>query len=270
MDIGTLIGLVLGIGAMIVSVFMEGGELASLVQPSAAVIVFGGTFGATIASTPQHVVMSLPKLLAIAFQGGTAEPEEMVDFFADLAGRARREGLLSLEEQAANMEDHFLRKGIMLVVDGVDPEQVRSILHAENTAMARRHEEGYSMLEAMGGYAPTMGIIGTIMGLVHVLSSLEDPSGLGEAIAVAFIATLYGVFSANLVWLPIGAKLRKRSEEEMFLREVMTEGILAVQAGHNPHVVREHLQAFIAPESREPAELAGEPIGEMQVEPEAA
>lgn len=271
MDITTALGLLLGIGAMIASVFIEGGELSSLVNESGAIIVFGGTFGATLASFPRQTFMSMPNLIAKAFTGEESSPEELVGFFRNLATRARREGLLSLEEEAENIEDNFLRKGIMLVVDGVDPKAVREILHTENKAMAQRHAEGYGMLDAMGGYAPTMGIIGTVMGLVHVLSSLEDPSGLGEAIAVAFIATLYGVFSANLIWLPIGSKLRKRSEEEEFMREVMTEGILAVQAGHSPHVITEKLEAFIAPKLRGRAEeIGGEPVGQMQTEPEAA
>lgn len=270
MDIGTLLGLLLGFGVLIASVFIEGGELTALLNVSGAIIVFGGTLGATMASFPQRTVMSLPKLIAMAFKGQPSRPEEMIDFFVDLATRARREGLLSLEEQAGSIEDPFLKKGIMLVVDGVDPKQVRAILHTDNTAMAQRHQEGYGMLEAMGGYAPTMGIIGTVMGLVHVLSSLEDPSGLGAAIAVAFIATLYGIMSANLMWLPIGSKLRKRSEAEVFSREVMTEGILAVQAGLSPHIVSEQLKAFVAPKLREQAEPAGEPVGQVQAEPEAA
>jgi chemotaxis protein MotA len=270
MDITTLLGLLLGFGALIASVFIEGGELTALINISGAIIVFGGTLGATLASFPQRTVMSLPRLLALAFQGQNLEPEEMIDFFVELATQARREGLLSLEERAQSIEDAFLKKGVMLVVDGVDPKMVQEILHAENRAMTHRHRDGYSMLEAMGGYAPTMGIIGTVMGLVHVLSSLEDPSGLGAAIAVAFIATLYGVMSANLIWLPIASKLRKRSEAEAFVREIMTEGILAIQAGHSSHIVGEHLRAFVAPKLRERPESGAQPVGQMQVEPEAA
>lgn len=269
-DITTLLGLLLGIGSMIASVFIEGGHLGALINTSGFVIVFGGTFGATLASYPQETVLSLPRLMALAFQGQDVKPERMIGLFVELATQARREGLLSLEERARSMEDEFLQKGLMLVVDGVDPEAIRGILQAENDAMAQRHREGYSMLEGMGGFAPTMGIIGTVMGLVHVLSSLDDPSGLGEAIAVAFIATLYGVFSANLLWLPIGSALRKRSEAEVFLRKVMTEGILAIQAGQNPHVVREHMEAFVAPKLREEAESAEQTMGQMQAEPGAA
>ncbi len=268
MDITTLLGILLGFGAMIASVFIEGGELTALINISGAVIVFGGTLGATLTSHPMRTVKKLPKLIALAFKGQPDKPEELIDFFVDLASQARREGLLSLEERAQSIEDPFLKKGIMLVVDGVDPKMVREILHAEKNSMIHRHQEGYSMLEAMGGFAPTMGIIGTVMGLVHVLSSLEDPSQLGAAIAVAFIATLYGVMSANLVWLPLASKLKKRSEAEVFTREVMMEGILAIQAGHSPQIVGEHIRAFIEPKLRERQEAAGQPAGQMQ--PEAA
>lgn len=268
MDITTLLGLLVGFGALIASVFIEGGELSALVNISGAVIIFGGTLGATLVSFPQRTVMKLPKLITLAFKGQDLSPEKLIDFFTELASQARREGLLSLEERAQAIEDPFLRKGIMLVVDGVDPSMVREILRAERESMAHRHQEGYSMLEAMGGYAPTMGIIGTVMGLVHVLSRLEDPSQLGAAIAVAFIATLYGVMTANLIWLPLASKLKKRSEAEMFLREIMTEGILAIQAGHSPQIVGEHIRAFIEPKLRERQESAAQPAGQMQ--PEAA
>ncbi len=250
MDIMTLVGLVLAFGSLIASVFLEEGKLESLWNISGFVIVFGGTFGATLISHPQQTVMLLPKLLMLAVMGKVEKPEHLVDFFVELANQARREGLLSLEEKARELTNPFLRKGIMLVVDGVDPKVVREILHTELKAMAHRHKQGYAMLEAMGGFAPTMGIIGTVMGLVNVLSNLSDPSKLGPAIAVAFIATFYGVATANLLWLPIANKLKQRSAEEVFVREVMIEGILAVQAGHNPHIVGEHLKSFVAPKTR--------------------
>lgn len=267
MDIMTLLGLVLAFGSLIASVFMEEGKLESLISPSAFLIVFGGTFGATLVSHPQQTVILLPKLLMLAVMGKVETPDHLVEFFVELANKARREGLLSLEEKARELPDPFLRKGIMLVVDGVDPKIVREILHADTVAMTHRHKQGYGMLEAMGGFAPTMGIIGTVMGLINVLSNLTDPSKLGGAIAVAFVATLYGVASANLIWLPIGNKLKKRSEAEVFLHEIMVEGILAVQAGHNPHVVGEHLKAFVAPKVRNKLE---QEAGARQATKEAA
>ena len=268
MDITTLLGLVIGFGAILAAVTIEGGELQSLLNVPGALIIFVGTFGATMVSYPLHLVKKLPQLIMLAFKGKAETPEELIEFFVDLASQARREGLLSLEERARSIDDPFLRKGIMLVVDGVDPKMVKEILQAEKESMAHRHREGYGMLEAMGGYAPTLGVLGAVLGLIHALSSLEDPSGLGEAIAVAFVATLYGVGVANLIWLPLASKLKTRSEAELFVRDVMMEGILAIQAGHSPQIVREYIAAFVAPKLREQGEAAGQPAGQMQ--PEAA
>ena len=248
MKFSSVIGMILGVGALAVAITMEGAELDRFLSESAALIVFGGTLGATLTSFPLDQVMKLPKLIVKAITGGGSSmpPARAVELFVHLAEKARREGLLSLEEEAGKIDDPFVRKGMLLVVDGIDPEVVKDVLEVDLAAMAERHHLGYGMLEAMGGYAPTMGIIGTVMGLVHVLSSLEDPSGLGGAIAVAFIATLYGVASANLLWLPLGGKLKAQSKEEIALREVAMEGILAVQAGDNPRIVREKLEAFLA------------------------
>ncbi|NOZ28601.1 MAG: flagellar motor protein [Chloroflexi bacterium] len=251
MNIATILGLVIGFGALLASVVIEGGELVALLNVSGALIVFGGTFGAALVSFPLERVLVVPKLIARTLGGGGLEPERIVLQLVELADKARRQGLLSLEEEEGNITDPFMKKGIMLVVDGVDPAEVRHILETETHLMAERHAQGYSILEAMGGYAPTMGIIGTVMGLVHVLSNLEDPSELGAAIAVAFIATLYGVASANLVWLPLGSKLKESSAEEVLMRKIMTEGILAIQAGDNPHIVRQKLEAYLPPSIRE-------------------
>ncbi len=242
------IGLLLALAAMAFSVIMEGGELGGFVSISAALIVFGGTLGATLTSCPMDTVKRLPKLIQKALLGAGAglAPLQVIGTFVSLAERARREGLLSLEEEAGKIPDAFVRKGMLLVVDGIDPEVIRTVLDVDIQAMAERHQKSYGMLESMGGYAPTMGIIGTVMGLVHVLGNLENAEELGPAIAVAFIATLYGVASANVLWLPIGSKLKSMSKEEIWLREVAREGILAVQAGDNPRIVREKLEPFLA------------------------
>lgn len=244
----SIIGLLLALGAMAISVIMEGGELGGFVSISAALIVFGGTIGATLTSYPMDMVKRLPKLIQRALMGAGAGivPHEVIGTFVSLAERARREGLLSLEEEAGKIPDAFVRKGMLLVVDGIDPEVIRTVLDVDIQAMAERHQKSYGMLESMGGYAPTMGIIGTVMGLVHVLGNLENAAELGPAIAVAFIATLYGVASANVLWLPVGSKLKSMSKEEIWLREVAREGILAVQAGDNPRIVREKLEPFLA------------------------
>ncbi len=254
MELSTLLGLVAGFGALLAAVFMEGGSPAELVGPSAAVIVFGGTIGAAFISFPLKRVLAVPKLIANSFKAYKAESVAIIELIVTLADKARREGLLALEQDAKDVKDDFLRRGLMLVVDGVDPSQVRSILETETNLMAQRHEQGAAVLQAMGGYAPTMGIIGTVMGLVNVLGRLSDPSHLGESIAVAFLATFYGIMSANLLWLPIAGKLRAKSHEEVEMRNLMMEGVLALQAGENPRIVREKLSAFLAPKERAKAE----------------
>lgn len=176
----------------------------------------------------------------------------------EMARRARRGGVLSLEEEAQAINDPFLKKGILLVVDGTDPELVRNVLDIDLAMTEKRHSSNYSALEAMGGYAPTMGIIGTVMGLVNVLAHLEDPSKLGSAIAVAFIATFYGVASANLLWLPLASKLKKRSEDEMVLRQMMLTGILSIQAGDSPRVVEDKLKSFLGKAALKPVAAGDE------------
>lgn len=266
MELGTPVGLVVGFGALLVAAVLEGGEISSFIQGTAALIVFGGTFGATLVSFPLKRVALLPRLILEAFFEKSAlanAPAEMVERFVQLAQVARREGLLALEEEAAKIDDPFVKKGLLLVVDGIDAEVIEAVLTTDIQALRERHEAGYGTLEAMGGYAPTMGIIGTVMGLIHVLSSLEDPAQLGPAIAVAFVATLYGVSSANLLWIPLATKLKAKSKQEAFLRELALQGLLAIQAGDNPRIVREKLEAFLAPGHRGGAAApgAGAPAG---------
>jgi len=254
MEISTPIGLVLGFGALIGAFMIEGGNPISLLSPSAAIIVLGGTIAATLVAFPLKNVIALPKYIMQTFFSARGDPQEVVSSFVELADKARREGLLALEEDSKDIDDLFMRKGVMLVVDGVDPEVVRDIMETDAALVSERHATGQSMLAAMGGFAPTMGIIGTVMGLVNVLSNLADPEHLGESIAVAFIATLYGVVTANILWLPLGNKLKKKSEQELHIRSLMVEGVIAVQAGENPRIVREKLDAFLAPAERSSGE----------------
>jgi chemotaxis protein MotA len=246
----TLVGFVIGIVMLMLAFIMEGGSPASLLAPTAAMIVIGGTIGATITAFPLPVVLSLPKLLMVSIKGAPDHGGHVVDTFVELAEKARREGLLALEGEAQTLDDAFMRKGMMLVVDGTDPELVQAILEAEIDAMAERHEVGIQMFEAMGGFCPTMGVLGTVMGLVVVLSHLSEPDKLGHSIAVAFIATLYGVGIANLFFLPIANKLKNISKAEQHGRYIVMQGILAVQAGDNPRIVREKLEAYLPPKSR--------------------
>lgn len=267
MDITTVLGLVLGIGFLVGAFVMEGGHVGSLFVGTAAMIVFGGTLGALMVSTPLEQLKQLPKVMKIAFTHKSRDPLEVIDELVSLATIARREGILALEEKIETYDDEFFKNGVRLVVDGVDPELVRSIMETELSFIEDRHSKGAAIFEQAGGFAPTLGIIGTVMGLVHVLSNLDDASKLGPAIAVAFIATLYGVASANLAWLPIANKLKIRSKQEVLIRELMIEGILSIQAGENPNILGQKLKVFLAPTNRNKQEdAAGREVGEADVE----
>lgn len=262
MDKTTALGLVVGLGAMVGMVVVEGGELVGLVNLAAAIVVFGGTIGALLTSFPLSDVMVLPRAILVTFGGDAGVSPDRVDFYVHLAEKARREGLLSLEHDADELEDLFARKGLMLVVDGIDPEVVRTVMESELGGLEQRHRRAHRMLDAMGGYAPTMGILGTVMGLVHVLSRLSEPSALGQSIAAAFVATLYGVASANLIWLPLANKLKAKTRAEIEVRRLTLDAVLAIQAGDNPRIVREKLEVHLAPGRRgvsNRARSAGEP-----------
>ncbi|EPZ42972.1 flagellar motor protein [Alicyclobacillus acidoterrestris] len=250
MDFATIIGLVVGIGGLLAGFIMDKGSIGTLVQPSAALIVFGGTLGATLVSSRMKSFSAIGKYLKIAFFTKAKDPHDTIELLVDMAVTARREGILALEEQVDDYDDVFLKNGVRQIVDGVDPELVKEMLETEIAYIERRHETGVAMFEAAGGFAPTMGIIGTVMGLVHVLGNLQDVTSLGPEIATAFIATLYGVASANVFWLPIANKLRTKSEDEILEREMTLEGILSVQAGENPNVLRQKLLSFLASSQR--------------------
>jgi chemotaxis protein MotA len=251
MDITTVLGLVLGFILITVVMILDGGSPAELFSaPQAILLTIGGAIIATIISYPMKSVKLIPKWFKAAFMTHKEEPFEVIELLTRMADKARREGLLALEEESKKIEDKFLRTGIMMVVDGTDPAQVRGILEIEIYHMQERHGQGINFFSAAGGYGPTMGIIGTVMGLISVLQELDNPGELGHSIAVAFLATLWGILSANLVWLPLAGKLRAKSEEEVSYRRMLLEGILAIQAGENPRVVRDKLMAFLAPGER--------------------
>ncbi len=263
MDITTIAGLVVALVIVALVMVIDGGSPVELfIAPQAILLTMGGAIVAAIISMPMKDVMSIPKYFMKAFLGGKIEPHHSIEMLTRMADKARREGLLSLEDESKKLSDEFLKKGLMLVVDGVDPAQVRSILDIEIHHMKERHEMGgISFFTAAGGYGPTMGIIGTVMGLITVLKELSNPGVLGEKIAVAFLATLWGILTANLIWLPLAGKLRVKSEEECLYRLMLMEGILAIQAGENPRIVREKLCAFLPPKER-PAEAGAQPAGQ--------
>jgi len=246
MDLATVIGLLLGILSLIIGFVLEGGTLSSLVEGTAAMIVFGGTIGAVILSTPLKTLKRIPFILKYAFFEKRIKPEETIEKLVSLANISRREGLLALEGQIEEVGDNeFLKDGIQMIVDGAEAEMIEDIL---NRKIERYEEEILSigkMFESAGGFAPTMGIIGTVMGLVHVLGSLDDPSKLGPSIAVAFIATLYGVSSANVIYLPIYNKIRARLQQEIVNMELQAEGLMSIQYGENSTILKSKLSAFL-------------------------
>lgn len=246
MDISTIGGIVIGFAGLILGVLLEGGSLGAYVGISAFFIIFGGTIGATVASFPLSVVTNVPRLLIIAFTNQTYDIPQVIKQLVTFSERARREGILCLESELVNVKDEFLRYGLQLVIDGTDPELVRDTLQTKIAFTGERHHQGAQIFEAAGGYAPTIGIIGTVLGLINVLSNLADPSELGHSIALAFIATLYGVGSANLIWLPIGLKLKQKHKSEQIIKEIMLEGVLCLQSGDNPRIVEQKLKAFLS------------------------
>ena len=256
MDPATLIGIVVALVAIMGSVVLEGGNPGSMILIPPMILVLGGTFGVAMASG----VMKDTAAVLPAFKGALASKQGSVDgtvaVVVELAERARREGLLVLEEAAKTIDDPFLKKGIELAVDGTDPEELREILEAEVSAIKAADKPGIKFFENMGGFAPTLGIIGTVLGLVHVLENLSEPAKLGHLIAGAFVATLWGVMTANVMWLPMANKLKRMSELKVHQMEVVLEGILSIQAGANPRVIEQKLLSFLDPKDRPVTEKA--------------
>jgi chemotaxis protein MotA len=258
MKASSAIGLVIGCLGIALGATMEGSQVMAVLNPSAMLIVLVGTLGATITGTSFESIKNIPKMFKKAFSPEPLDLNGRVTELVRYAEQARRDGLLALDEAVNSVEDPFLKKGLQLVVDGTDPELVADVLEAENDAMRKRHAAATQPFEKAGGYAPTMGIIGTVFGLVHVLSNLSKPETLGPSISAAFIATLLGISSANIVYLPIAARLKQLSQEELHFRAMTLEGILAIQAGDNPRVVQEKLTAYVPPSQRMSEEEAAE------------
>lgn len=246
MDIIIIISIVFSFACMILGFTLEGGTLRALLQLTAAIIVFGGTIGAVGISTQGKVLKRFPQIFAVAFKKRESNIKENIIFFKNLATKTRKDGLLSIESDLNNSDiDPFIKKGLQMIVDGINPETVRNSLETRLEQISERHHQGIAMFEGAGGYAPTMGIIGTVMGLVQVLGSLEDPEELGAKIAVAFIATLYGIASANLIWLPIANKLKALNDEEIIEKEMYIEALLLIQEGISPNSIMSKLEGYL-------------------------
>ncbi len=250
MDLATIMGLGLALGGVIVGYLMEGGKLSALVSPSSMIVVFGGSLGATLISSQMKTITNVPRLVRKAISATTLDQLAAVQIIVELARKARQNGILALETEINSVTNIFIRRAVQLVVDGTQPEQVRQILETELDAMRTRHKEGIEFFTLMGGFLPTLGVLGTVMGLVHMLESLDKPGAMGPAIAAAFIATFYGVGSANMLFLPIAGKLKNQSAIEIGVYEMAIEGILSLQAGDNPRVVSMKMRSFVSPEIR--------------------
>ncbi len=252
MDLATLVGLILAVVGIVGGNVLEGGSPAALINIPGFMIVIVGTLGAVMISQPMSVMVGLPKFLMKALMGGKAHNSaETVDLFVTMADKARREGLLALESDVDNIHDMFTRKGVQLMIDGTDPELLREIMEIEADAMKHRHEGNFAALEFMGGIAPTIGVLGAVMGLMGVMSHLDEPEHIGPGIATAFVATFYGVFTANVLWLPLAKKLSNNSKHELHALNVVIEGLMSIQSGDNPRIVREKLEGFLQPKERQ-------------------
>lgn len=252
MDLATIIGLVGG--TILILLGCSGGSLSTLsgfLSLSSIYITVGGSFAAMLINFPLDRFVKAFKSVRWAFFTKRYSLEEIINTLVRYAEKARREGLLALEDELSESSDEFLKKGIQLVVDGTDPELVKNILEIEIGFLEERHNENKAFWEAWGALAPSFGLIGTVIGLIQMLRRLDDPSAVGPGMAVALLTTLYGALMAYFLFNPIAAKLGIRSEEEVMIRQVMVEGILSVQAGENPRIVEEKLKSFLPPAQRD-------------------
>ncbi len=253
MDLATVLGIVISFGLVIASLFM-GGSIGIFINFPSALIVFGGTIGATLINYPLKNVLGVVGIIKNAFLFKLEPPSQIIERFLEYAQKARKEGILSLEPVLKEIDDEYLKKGLQLTVDGMEPEVIREILETEISYLDERHELGAEVVAIMGTFAPAMGMIGTVIGLIQMLQTMSDPSSIGPAMAVALITTFYGAILANLVFNPMAGKLRARHKEEVLIKELMLEGIISIAKGENPRIIEEKLNSFIPPKERKPRE----------------
>lgn len=249
MDIASFVGLIGGIAVMLLTILISG-DLAGYIDIPSIICTFGGTIAMTMFGYPFKKIGEAFGSLKHVFIYKPLEAENIIKSIIDLANVARKEGLLALEEAAQQLKDSFLQKGVLLIVDGTDPELVRNILETELSFIEDRHKGNQSVFEFIAAMGPGFGMLGTLIGLINMLANLSDPSSLGPNMAVAIITTLYGSIIANVFCNPVVNKLKLRSAEEILMKEVMLEGMLSIQAGENPRIIEEKLKAFMAPKLR--------------------
>lgn len=250
MDIATVVGIVTAF-ALVLSAILMGGSIGIFINIPSIMIVVGGTLGATMINYPLPDFLKVVKVVRNAFFHKQTTPNSIIAEFVKLAGVARREGILALESSINDMDDEFMKTGMQLSVDGLEPGAIREILDTEVLAIQDRHKLGAELFTTLGTFAPALGMIGTLVGLVQMLQTMEDPSTIGPAMAVALLTTFYGALMANIICLPIAGKLRTRSSDEVMTKELMTEGIISIAKGENPRVIEQKLNAYLPRQLRE-------------------
>jgi len=251
MDISTILGLLTGFGAILIGFMLEGGTLGSLILPSPAIIVFGGTIGAVLLSFSLKDIMGVPKIIMSLLTTKKSKTPQLIEQLVEMSDIARREGLLGLEKivNSDGKTDPFLKKSVMLLIDGTDMQRMRETLDNEIYIEEQKKKIEISIFEAAGGFSPTLGIIGTVMGLINVLGNMSTPEALAESISVAFVATLYGVCFANVLYLPLANKLKLKLKRFKIERELIIEGVMAIRNGESQKAVREKLDIYLQFES---------------------
>jgi len=250
MDLATIIGTILAFSLVIMAIIM-GGTLDAFINLPSLLIVVGGTIGATAINYPLKDILGVIKIAKNAiFCKDSVNFSELISNFLKMADKARREGILSLEGFIKESHDEFLKYGLRLCVDGIEPQSIKQILEKDIKSCSERHELGVNIFLSMGDYAPAFGMIGTLIGLVQMLAKLDDPSNIGPAMAVALITTFYGALLANAVFLPIAGKLKNKSEEEIFVKKIMLEGIMGISNGDNPRILEQKLNTFLPSKER--------------------
>lgn len=249
MDLGTLLGIVSGFGLVIIAMSMGGGLSAFINAPS-IMIVCGGTMGAVLINYPISDVLGVIKVAKNAFFSEEIKTKKIMEMLIEMSKVSRREGILGLEKTLKDIKDPFFVKGMTLMIDGIEPAKLSELLDTEVEYIEERHRLGAEIFMTMGNFAPAMGMIGTLIGLVKMLMQMDDPSSIGPSMAVALITTFYGVILANLVFIPISGKLRTRSAKELAMKQLVMSGILSVQSGDNPRMLEQKLHSFVSPKER--------------------
>ena len=250
MDIATVLGVISAFGLVCIAIFMGGG-IQLFINIPALMIVVGGTLGATMINYPVKDVLGVFKVVKKALFAKKISVTELIKRFVAFAKKSRKEGILTLEDDIKDVSDEFLRKGVQLAIDGLEPQEIGEILETEIDFVRSRHQLGAEIFTTMGTYSPALGMIGTLIGLVQMLQTMDDASKIGPAMAVALLTTFYGSIMANIVCLPIAGKLRTRSKEEVLTKEMAIQGIASLSNGDNPRILEQKLQAFIPPNQRE-------------------